>query len=358
MRQVFGLLCCVAFCVGRAGRAQEVPTQQVAAQQGAAQAPTVQAPAMHAVIERSLSGTVTDRDGALIPGARVVLRSGVLGRFQTTVTAADGHFLFDAVAAGPFTLTVTADNMQGASREGSLNEDESLELPPIVLAMGAMSMNVDVTSLTEEEIAEKQLKVEETQRLVGLVPNFYVTYDWKAAALTPKQKFKLAARSLIDPATFVIVGGFAGLEQATNEFSGYGQGWEGYGKRYGAGLADSSIGGMLGGAVLPTLFHQDPRYFYKGTGSTSSRVWYAITRSVIARGDNGRWQPAYAGVLGDFGSGAISNLYYPASNRNGAGLTIANGLLDIASDGIGNLLQEFVLKKISPGFRGTGMSNP
>ena len=79
---------------------------------------------------------------------------------------------------------------------------------------------------------------------------------------------------------------------------------------------------------------------------------------MIARGDNGKWQPAYAGILGDFGSGAISNLYYPASDRNGAGLTIENGAIDVVSDGLGNLLQEFVLKKISPGFRSSGLSNP
>jgi len=349
MRQVFGLLGCIALCVCGSGKAQEVAPQQQATQLVSAQKLDP---------ERSLSGVVTDRDGALIPGARVLLQSGDSGRSRTAVTDAEGHFAFNAVAVGPFTLSVNADNMVGTSREGALNVDESLELPPIVLAMAAMNMNVEVSSLTDQELAEQQLKVEETQRVVGLVPNFYVTYDWKAEALTTKQKFKLAARSLIDPATFVIIGGFAGLEQATNSFSGYGQGAEGYGKRYGAGLADSSIGGMLGGAVLPTLFRQDPRYFYKGTGSTQSRVWYALSRAVIARGDNGKWQPAYAGILGDFGSGAISNLYYPASNRNGAELTIANGFLDIASDGLGNLLQEFVLKKISPGFRSSGMSNP
>jgi hypothetical protein len=115
---------------------------------------------------------------------------------------------------------------------------------------------------------------------------------------------------------------------------------------------------MLGGAVLPVLFHQDPRYFYMGRGTKWHRAWYAIGTSVIARGDNGKWQPAYAGVLGDFGSGAISNLYYPASNRNGAGLTIENGFLDVASDAVGNLLQEFVLKKLSSGVKVHGTPQP
>jgi hypothetical protein len=115
---------------------------------------------------------------------------------------------------------------------------------------------------------------------------------------------------------------------------------------------------MLGGAVLPVLFHQDPRYFYKGTGTVWQRTRYALSTAVIARGDNGKWQPAYAGLLGDFGSGAISNLYYPASNRNGAGLTIENGFLAVAGDAVGNLLQEFVLRKMSTGVKLHGTPQP
>jgi hypothetical protein len=105
--------------------------------------------------------------------------------------------------------------------------------------------------------------------------------------------------------------------------------------------------------VLPQLFKQDPRYFYMGKerGTVWHRALYAMSTAVVARGDNGKWQPAYAAVLGDFGSGAISNLYYPAANRNGAGLTITNGFLAIASNAGGNLLQEFVLKRISTGLK-------
>ena len=74
---------------------------------------------------------------------------------------------------------------------------------------------------------------------------------------------------------------------------------------------------MLGGAVFPSLFKQDPRYFYKGTGSISSRALYAIANSVICKGDNERWQPNYSAILGGIAAGGISNLYYPASNRSG-----------------------------------------
>ena len=295
---------------------------------------------------RTLSGVVTDVDGALVPGATVTLLENFSVKGRSVVADANGHFSFDNVAAGPYVLTIIAKGMQPKTQRGTLNPDESVELPPIALGVAA-SDEVEVSGLTQEEIAEVQMKQEEKQRLAGLVPNFYVSYVWHAAPLTAKQKYKLAARTLIDPATFVIAAGFAGIEQASNEYSGFGPGWEGYGKRYGALLADGAIGGMLGGAVFPVLFHQDPRYFYKGTGTKWHRALYAISTSVVARGDNGKWQPAYASVLGDFTSGAISNLYYPAADRNGAGLTIANGFLSIASDAATNLLQEFLLKKLS-----------
>ena len=349
MRFVFVLLCCLPVCLCPPTEAQQTPSQPVTT---AAQTQTDE------FATRTLSGVITDMDGAMVPGATVTLRSAASTKARSTVTDSSGHFSFSGIEAGAFTLTITAVDMQGASTQGELNPDESLELPPIALRVASANEEIEVSSLTQQELAEQQVKQEEMQRLGGLIPNFYVTYDWKAAPLTSKQKYKLAVRSMVDPATFIIVGGFAGLEQATNEFSGYKQGAAGYGKRYAAGLADTDIGAMLGGAVLPVLFHQDPRYFYKGTGTVWHRTLYALSTAVIARGDNGKWQPAYAGVLGDFASGAISNLYYPASNRNGAELTFENGLLSVAGTGVGNLLQEFVLKKISSGIKAHGTPQP
>ena len=99
------------------------------------------------------------------------------------------------------------------------------------------------------------------------------------------------------------------------------------------------------------MFKQDPRYFYMGTGTKKHRFLYAISRAVVARGDNGKWQPAYANVLGSLGAGAASNLYYPAANRQGATLTFENTGLSIGFDAISNLLQEFVLKHFSTGVK-------
>ncbi len=161
-----------------------------------------------------------------------------------------------------------------------------------------------------------------------------------------KQKFQLSIRSIIDPVSFLAVAGIAGAEQYKNIFPAYGGGIEGYGKRYGAALANHVSGTLLGRAVYPSIFHQDPRYFYKGKGSIRSRALYAISAAVIARGDDGRWKPNYSRVLGHLSAAAISNLYYPASDR-GASLVVLNGLAGTGADAVANLIREFVLKGIT-----------
>ena len=138
------------------------------------------------------------------------------------------------------------------------------------------------------------------------------------------------------------------MEQAQNHFRGYGQGAQGYAKRFGAGYADTVAGTFIGSAILPSLLKQDPRYFYKGTGSTSSRFLYALANAVICKGDNGRWQPNYSNVLGNLAAGGISNLYYPPQDRDGAGLTLENGAIGIGATAVSNIFQEFIIRKLTP----------
>jgi hypothetical protein len=201
--------------------------------------------------------------------------------------------------------------------------------------------------LSQTEVAEEQIKVEEKQRVLGVLPNFYVSYVPNAAPLTAKQKFKLAWKTVVDPFTFVFVAGAAGVEQAQNHFDEYGQGAQGYGKRFGAGYADTVTGTFIGAAILPSLLKQDPRYFYKGSGSKPSRILYAIANSVICKGDNGRWQANYSNIIGSLAAGGISNLYYPAQDRNGAGLTFENAAIGIGATAISNLFQEFIILKLT-----------
>ncbi len=294
----------------------------------------------------SISGTVVDRDGAVIADARITLsQEGVTSKREAR-SDGGGHFVFADAAPGPFQLTLAAPGFAKLEKSGVLHPGEDYVVPQIELVVGT-TVDVEVT-VPQEQVAEEQLKVEEKQRLFGVIPNFYVTYDPKAVPLTTKLKFQLAWKLTVDPVSFAIVGVFAGIEQADDAFSGYGQGAQGYAKRYGAGYADLVSGTFIGSAILPSLLKQDPRYFYKGTGSWQSRFRYAVANSVICKGDNRRWQPNYSFILGDIAAGGISNLYYPAQNRNGAALTFENTLIAIGSGAIGNVIQEFFLRKLTP----------
>jgi hypothetical protein len=299
----------------------------------------------------SIHGTVVDGSAAVAQGAHVALvwtpQAGGPPVARETTTDSNGEFSFSIVAAGTFTLTVSSKGFTTRTVSGTIHDGESVEAPAVTLVMNGTTTDVEV-SASPVEIAEAQLKEEETQRVLGVIPNFYVTYVHDAPPLTRKQKYQLAWRSSIDPVNFGIVGILAGVEQATDSFSGYGQGAQGYAKRYGAGYTDSFDATFIGGAVLASWWKQDPRYFYKGTGSKQSRIWYAIAMAVVCKGDNGRWQPNYSGIVGGLAAGGISNLYYPASNREGASLTFENAGLGTAGSAVGNLFQEFVVKHLTP----------
>jgi hypothetical protein len=205
-----------------------------------------------------------------------------------------------------------------------------------------VEISVDVTPTTRET-AQRQIKQQEQQRLLGVFPNFRVSYVPNAAPLDSRQKFHLTWRSVADPVSFAGTGVIAGIQQARNDFSGFGGGADGYAKRYAALYATRVTSTMISNVALPALFRQDPRYFYKGTGSTRSRVGYALSRAVVRKGDNGRWQPDYSRVIGHLASGAISNLYYPSEDRRGIGLTMTNTAIGLGGAAMGNLMQEFVL---------------
>jgi hypothetical protein len=296
----------------------------------------------------AISGTVLDAEGAEIPGATIVIEELQTHITRTMKSGEDGSFTFSALAAGSYLVVVTAEGFSPwIAKEIVAHGGETSQLPQIALDIAPVNSTVDAV-FTPYEIAEDQIKAEEKQRVLGLVPNFYVVYDWHAVPLSPGQKFRLALRVEIAPFTFIGSGVVAGIEQGANSFPGYGQGAAGFGKRYAASYADGFTGTLLGGAVFPMILHQDPRYFYKGTGSVISRALYAISTVVICKGDNGRWQPNYSSILGDLASAGISNAYYPASNRNGAGVTIDNALIGAASGAVGSLLQEFFLRRVTP----------
>jgi hypothetical protein len=307
----------------------------------------------------SIRGVVVDRDGAVYQGVHITLTQStpIATPAKTTTSDANGRFQFPEVLPGQFKLTISSEGFATQVITGQLHAGETYETPSIVLPFATATSEVRV-SASSVEIAQEQLHEEEEQRVFGVIPNFYVVYAPDAQPLSSRQKFHLAWRSSIDPITVLTSGIFAGVEQAQNTFSGYGQGAQGYAKRFGANYADNFIGTMIGSAILPSLLKQDPRYFYKGTGTTRSRILYAIANSVICKGDNGHWQANYSGILGSLAAGGISNIYYPASDREGVNLTIEETVLGIAGSAVQNLFQEFLVKRLTPNIPKYSSSNP
>ena len=300
----------------------------------------------------SISGVVRGTNGDVYSGVYVVLKGTGAhpAPARTQQTDTNGAFRFIGVPPGGFQLTFSSSGFVTQTLSGLVQPGANYDAHNVVLPVANITSNVHVTA-SVAEIAQAQLHVEETQRVLGFLPNFYVTYDPHAAPLNTRQKFQLAWKSSIDPVSLVLTGTVAGIEQATNTFAGYGQGAQGYGKRFGANYADAVVDTMLAGAVLPSLFKQDPRYFVKGTGSINSRFWYAVANSVICKGDNGHWQANYSAILGGLAAGGIANLYYPSGDRANLSVTFEGAGLGIVFGAGQNVAQEFWVRKLTPHFR-------
>lgn len=293
----------------------------------------------------SISGTVIDQTGAVAVGAHVVLTRDDQTQKQEVLSGDNGQFSFSDVPAGQFHLTISAPGFADGVYSGEVHPGEAFIVPEVMLSVANAVTDVRV-GVDTEEVAQIQVKEQEKQRVLGIVPNFYVSYIPDAAHLRPKQKFSLAWKSSIDPVTIVGVGALAGLEQASDDYSGYGQGAAGYFKRFGSAYGDVFIGTFVDSAILTSLFKQDPRYFYQGTGSTSSRLKHALANSIICKGDNHKNQLNYSAIIGAFATGGISYLYYPASDR-GAGLLAQTAAVRIALGSVAGVFQEFVFQRMT-----------
>jgi len=293
----------------------------------------------------SVAGTVLDLSGASVPGANITLlhRDGTASDMM--VSGANGEFIFVKILPGSYLLMVNAkDFAVFTSGVFVLTVQQAYELPAISLSLAGT--NLEITVRPTELIAAEQIRVEEKQRVLGVIPNFYTSYVYDAAPLTWKQKFSFAARGTFDPIAVLGDGFAAGVEQATNAFPAYGQGAAGYGKRFAAKFADGRSSDFLTHAVFPSLLHQDPRYFYQGSGTIKSRLLHAVGSVFLTRGDNGHTQPNYSYVVGEMCSGALSNLYYPAANR-GPQLVFSTAAVGLAGRLGGNILREFLPKHLT-----------
>lgn len=228
------------------------------------------------------------------------------------------------------------DSAKAAGQNSSQNGSPSSQSAP-----PATTQQQPPAEKSQHQTAEEQLKAEEKQRILGIVPYFGTTYISNAASLTAKQKMQLAFRSSIDPFTFGAAFLVAGLHEAFDQDKGFGWGAEGYFKRSGAAYLDAVNGNMIGNGILPSILHQDPRYFRLGHGPIRHRILYAMASAVICKHDNtGKWEPNYSNVGGNIAAGAISNLYYPPTN-SGWGQTISTGLIVTAEGMVGSTFQEF-----------------
>jgi hypothetical protein len=302
--------------------------------------------------EASVSGMVLDTSGAAVPDAKVSLTSVDGSRRRTFTSGANGAFTFKNIARGSYLVTVDATGLEPfTSAAFALEAQQAYEMPRIILLVATAVTQVTVRPT--EEIAAEQIKAEEKQRIIGLIPNFYTSYVYDAAPLTTKQKFSLASHDTFDPIPLIGIAMSAGIEQATNSFAGYGQGAAGYGKRFAARFADGRSSDFLSHAVFPSLFHQDPRYYYQGTGSFKSRLWHAVSFAFVTRSDSGRTVPNYSYLLGDLSSGALSNLYYPRADR-GAQLVFTNAAIGLAGRMGSSIIREFFSKRFTTNVPGNG----
>ena len=188
--------------------------------------------------------------------------------------------------------------------------------------------------------AADQLKAEEHQRVMGVMATFNTTTNRDALPLSPGQKFQLFFKGETDPWPFGLALVVAGINQAENTYPEWGQGVQGYAKRFGGAYTDAFIGNFFGNAVLTSIMHEDPRYFQKGTGGFPKRFLWAAASTIWCRRDNGTWGPNYANVGGNLIGAAISRIYYPASERT-VGNTIEDGFTVSAEGIVGSEVIEF-----------------
>jgi hypothetical protein len=290
-------------------------------------------------------GTVLDVYKGIVPGARVELDGPNPTDHESTVALDTGLFKFENLKPGiKYHVVISrAGFAPWTSSEFTLDRGQVFEITGIVLRIA--TVETSVTAMSVEQLATQQIALEERQRAFGFIPNFYVNYDNNTMPLTAKLKFKLAFRALLDPVT---LGGFvlnASIYQAARH-PDYVSGAKGFGQRLGSTFAGGYTNVLIGDALLPSLLHQDPRYFYKGSGTVRSRLLHALAYPIITRGDDGRPSINYSAIGGDLASGAIANAYYPTQDR-GPGLVLRSALIGAAGRSINGVIQEFLLKKVT-----------
>lgn len=301
----------------------------------------------------SIHGVVKDSSGSTVASAIVTLepvastgQPGAIKDQRTATTDRAGAFRFSLVEPGNYTIMIAAPGFAvWTAPNVTVASNVNQPLLSAVLQVAPTSSSLDV-NLPSHERAAEQLKTEEKQRLLGVLPDFLVSYAPNPAPLTAAQKFQLGWKIIIDPVSLLGTGISAGIQQARNNNPEFGQGTEGYAKRFGAQYANRVSHVIIGHVVMQSIFHQDPRYFYKGTGSIRSRALYAIGTAFIVKSDKGKWQFDYSDVVGGFAAHELSTLYYPSTSRP-VRQAADDVLLGFAGRAEDHLFHEFILRHLT-----------
>lgn len=293
----------------------------------------------------SIQGKVTDASGAPILGA-VVTVTGANGNSRMTVTDGQGGFRISSLTPGNYSVKISASGMADWTTSNTPASLAPESKPLLAVMRVAPALTTVTVGLPPEEVAQAQLNQEVKQRVLGVIPNYYVAYEDHPAPLSPKQKLHLGLKVLLDPATFAAVGITAGIQQNRNSYYQYGQGSAGFAKRFGAEYATAVDGILITSVLADSVLHQDPRYFYSGKGNTAQRAWYAVKSAFRAKGDNGKWQPPYAGLIGSIAASEIAQAYHPDPRTQYT--LIGRSLLFRFAGLVGlNLFEELILKNLT-----------
>jgi hypothetical protein len=291
-----------------------------------------------------IQGKAIDPSGAPIYGALVSVE-GANGSRYATVTDDNGVFRISPLALAKYSVKISASAFSDwttANVPASATPESEL----LAVLQVAVKVTAVKVGLPPDEVAAEQIRHELKQRTLAVIPNFFVTYEDHPAPLSPKRKFHLSMRLLVDPTTFAAAGIAAGIQQGKNSYWEWGQGTEGYAKRFAAAYGTAAHNLVITSVLAASVLHQDPRYFYSGSGTAARRAWYAFESAFRTKGDNGKWQPPYAGLIGTVASAEISNTYYPGA-RTQYSLLGRSLMFHFVGLVAVNLAQEFLLKKLT-----------
>lgn len=336
------------------------PLTMGALQTALSQEPGQAAPVTRKSLEESFTwsgnGILDGQRGGTVAGARMHNMSADQSPFQHMQQSSPNYSLADP-APWRFQLVRPREGF-AALPFGPLHHSQKANIGSESIVDAPMAAPDPLAAATNFKLAKHQARKQRAPRALGFVPNYYVAYVHNAAPLTVRQKFNLAWNSVVDPFTFGLSGALAGIQQARNDYDGFGQGAQGYAKRFGAFYAGHITGTFFESALLPSLLKQDPRYFYKGMGSKRGRLLYAIANSVICEGDNRRWQTNYSNILGNIAASTVSNFYHPPQNRDGVGRILLNALIGIGASAGLNIVQEFFTPRLISVLPGQPMNKP